>query len=547
MSKSIKKTLFFLIYLSAISALGLSGRSYAASFAYVSNSYDNTVSVVGLSDNTVTTSINVGSWPYGVAVSPAGDYVYVTNGGDDTVSVIRTFDNIVTASVSVGKSPGGIAVNSDGTYVYVTNNDDDSVSVIQTSTNTVISTIEVGLWPEGLAVSPEGEYVYVVNTGDDSLSVIQTYDHTVVETIQVGQWPYGVAVSPAGNHVYVSNTGDNTVSVIRTIDSTVLSTVKVGRRPIGLDLTPDGEYLYVAASTDNALSVIRTSDNTVIATTIVDEWPWGVTVTPSGEYVYVSNIADDTVSVIRTADNIVTDTIPVGADPYSLGEFIAEVPDNINWLDTVVGGERVGILGKTNVISVESIESVDPYTIADEANKPRNLPLGLIGFNLKVDSPGDIAEVTIYFPNPAGENTSWHKYDPINGWQDYSVYSRFSADRRSVTLELKDGGHGDADGTENGIIVDPGGLGSTTSSVSGGGGGGGGCFIATAAYGSQVERHVAKHDALRTGVRWSLLPLIGPGWLTLQPGPMVTFALTFFLLTIMSAGCVILFKRIYCR
>ena len=251
-----------------------------------------------------------------------------------------------------------------------------------------------------------------------------------------------------------------------------------------MDLTPDGEYLYVAASTDNALSVIRTSDNTVIATIPVDEWPWGVAVSPSGEYVYVSNIADDTVSVISTADNTVADTISVGADPYSLGEFTVEVPDNINWLDTVVSGERVGILGKTNVTAVESIESVDPYTIADEANRPRNLPLGLISFNLRVDSPGDIAEVTIYFPNPAGEYTSWHKYDSINGWQDYAAYSRFSADRMSVTLELRDGGQGDADGTENGIIVDPGGLGSITSAESGGGGGGGGCFIATAAYGS---------------------------------------------------------------
>ena len=92
MSKSIKKTLFFLIYLSAIFTLGLDGRSYAASYAYVSNSYDNTVSVVRLSDNSVTTSIEVGTWPYGVAVSPAGDYVYSrrTGAGNGDVAGSRT-------------------------------------------------------------------------------------------------------------------------------------------------------------------------------------------------------------------------------------------------------------------------------------------------------------------------------------------------------------------------------------------------------------------------------------------------------------------------
>jgi hypothetical protein len=61
-----------------------------------------------------------------------------------------------------------------------------------------------------------------------------------------------------------------------------------------------------------------------------------------------------------------------------------------------------------------------------------------------------------------------------------------------VILELKDGGFGDGDGTENGIIVDPSGFGTASYSIpaattSSEGGGGGGCFIATAAYGSILE------------------------------------------------------------
>jgi len=60
-----------------------------------------------------------------------------------------------------------------------------------------------------------------------------------------------------------------------------------------------------------------------------------------------------------------------------------------------------------------------------------------------------------------------------------------------VTLVLKDGDYGDADGTANGIIVDPSGpvyssSGSTTTT----GGSSSGCFIATAAYGSYMEPHV---------------------------------------------------------
>jgi YVTN family beta-propeller protein len=262
-----------------------------------------------------------------------------------------------------------------------------------------------------------------------------------------------------------------------------MATVKVGIRPIGIAVTPDGAYVYVAASRDNKVSVIRTSDNTVVAAIKVGEWPWGIAMTPNGEYVYVSSIADDTVSVLRTVDNSVTATIAVGADPYSLGNFIASTPDDIKWVDTFVGDQQIGILGKTGVTSIESAESVDPNTVADTRNRPGSMPWGLISFRLTVDTPGDRAEVTIYFPDAAGSNASWHKYDSINGWQDYADHATFSPDRRSVTVELQDGGYGDADGTANGIIIDPSGLGSASSTELESNGGGGGCFIATAAHG----------------------------------------------------------------
>jgi hypothetical protein len=38
---------------------------------------------------------------------------------------------------------------------------------------------------------------------------------------------------------------------------------------------------------------------------------------------------------------------------------------------------------------------------------------------------------------------------------DYSDYAEFSKNRKTIYLTLKDGGFGDADGIENGIIVDP--------------------------------------------------------------------------------------------
>ena len=48
-------------------------------------------------------------------------------------------------------------------------------------------------------------------------------------------------------------------------------------------------------------------------------------------------------------------------------------------------------------------------------------------------------------------------YDHVYGWQDYSDYAVFNVARDELTIEIKDGGRGDGDNTENGVIVNLGG------------------------------------------------------------------------------------------
>lgn len=132
---------------------------------------------------------------------------------------------------------------------------------------------------------------------------------------------------------------------------------------------------------------------------------------------------------------------------------------DIKCVNTVVGDGQIGVKEDTNVTSIESIKSIDPDDISDTENKPDEMPLGLISFRLKVDNAGDTAKVTVYLSEPAPRWAKWYKYHPINGWQDYSEHAIFSEDGKSVTVELKDGSYGDADGKANGFIVDPSGLG----------------------------------------------------------------------------------------
>jgi hypothetical protein len=124
------------------------------------------------------------------------------------------------------------------------------------------------------------------------------------------------------------------------------------------------------------------------------------------------------------------------------------------------------------------LRTVNPESIVDNEGKPQDFPFGLLSFRLVVER-GASTKIIIYFSNVAPLGSKWFKYDPIIGWADFSGFGEFASDRRSVVLELTDGGAGDSDGRANTIIIDPSGVGTLNTAGGGtaGGGGGGGCFI----------------------------------------------------------------------
>jgi hypothetical protein len=120
----------------------------------------------------------------------------------------------------------------------------------------------------------------------------------------------------------------------------------------------------------------------------------------------------------------------------------------------------VSIKGCSTCLGVESVESEDVRQLDSYAyGKPASMPFALINFKIAVAKPGDTAVVKLYFSKAASYSSKWYKYDPIaDRWYDFSAYAKFAGDRKSVTLTLKDGGPGDADGVANGVIVDPAGV-----------------------------------------------------------------------------------------
>jgi YVTN family beta-propeller protein len=114
----------------------------------------------------------IGFFPDQVAVDTTTNRIYVANAFDDDVSVINGSTDTVIDTILVGDQPVGIAANAAKNRIYVTNDLDGTVSVIDGSTNTVVAEVNVGTNPFGIDVNPLTDRIYVANRSDDTVSVV---------------------------------------------------------------------------------------------------------------------------------------------------------------------------------------------------------------------------------------------------------------------------------------------------------------------------------------------------------------------------------------
>ena len=278
---------------------------------YVTNNYDNTVSMINAARCNATRTdgcgqrfpvIGVGKGPNVTAIDQATHTLYVPNNGPGgsggstgsggtTVSLINTATCNVTSqagcrspapTATVGHTPFGVT-DADGT-VYAWNNDDATVSLInaatcnaarRTSCHKAKPTVNTGVNDGPGASNPRTHTVYVVDDGDDTVSVLdsatcnardQAGCPAVAPTFVSGEFPGLVLPDPATGTVYVANIVGNTVSVLdgAACDAThhagcrhPASTVPDKEALIAAD--PATHTLYGGSLTQKQIDVINTA------------------------------------------------------------------------------------------------------------------------------------------------------------------------------------------------------------------------------------------------------------------------------------------------
>ena len=151
--------------------------------------------------------MNVGLWPYNIAVTPNGKLAISANNGNagaadgqaDTVSIIdleakppRVNDHVV-----VGDGPEGFVIsptgkmavamllrgsNSDKQAWFYNRNGSVAVLKIDGKKVTKVGEVEVRGLPEGAVFSPDGKYLYVGNFLDSDVSILKVDGTKVTDT-----------------------------------------------------------------------------------------------------------------------------------------------------------------------------------------------------------------------------------------------------------------------------------------------------------------------------------------------------------------------------
>ncbi|MFV7236573.1 hypothetical protein [Flavobacterium sp. ZB4R12] len=306
--------------------------------AYVVNGEDATISVIKLSTNEVTETINLMGtgtdmimWPHHISTHsnhlaigvPGMDFSAGHLGGTAGMTgkllVIDAMNGTTVKNMNLPLMNHNTTYSPNGIEIWVPQMDmNGKVLVYNASTYALTNTITVGMMPAELTFSSDGTKAYVANGDDDTISVINVSTKAVVATITVGDNPVGAWTGSDGK-MYVDNEDGQSISVINVATNAVDQTIVLGFMP-GI------------ASHNGAKSELWVSDP---MNGKVHYWTWdagmmmwmhsgvfntgagahAISFTTDGNTAYVTNQTANTVSVVNVTNHTVTKTISVGKKP----------------------------------------------------------------------------------------------------------------------------------------------------------------------------------------------------------------------------------------
>lgn len=322
-------------------------------YMYVCNQGSATVSVIDVSTNTITDTVDLqelgfsaNAKPHHAVADKDGEFWYVTLIGENKV---LKFDrnNELQGSAEL-EVPGLMAMHPDKDLLYVGRsmsavNPPQSFGIVNRTTMEVLEEVDLFFTrPHAITTTPNGEWAYVGSLSENQILSLNT-ETDETNLINVPGNPHtfvNFAVTPDGNNMIATGqiSGKLLIFDIRDpLSPQLAATLDVGAQPWHPVISSDGKHAYFANKEDHSVSVINLEDGTIEATITGNglAQPHGAALSQDDKYLYITNNNLDgtynpeglketgnlpgTVVVINTETNTIEKVIEVGRYPSGIG------------------------------------------------------------------------------------------------------------------------------------------------------------------------------------------------------------------------------------
>lgn len=306
--------------------------------AYIVNGSSNDISVIQLSNDSLTETIdlNAATYPHHIYLNPAKTRLAVAitstdlsgghGGHGETpkglkVQIIDAVTGMIDKEIKLKKMPHNAIFNSSGTELWLgqSSSVQSQVLVYNTSNWSLKNTINVGAGLSEVTFSADGTMAFACNTDDGTVTLIDANNKTIHSTLTVGADPVGAWAASNGK-MYVDNETSKSISEITVSSMSVTATINLGFKPGFAAYNSNNGELWVSDAT-NGKVVYYTFDgsNWILQNSIsTGADAHAIAFTADGSKAYVSNQGANTVSVIDVATHTISKTIVVGTKPNGI-------------------------------------------------------------------------------------------------------------------------------------------------------------------------------------------------------------------------------------
>jgi YVTN family beta-propeller protein len=352
--------------ISSPNAVVFNGNPATSPTSLISSDATRIVTTVPLSANNGPIEVNN---TLGDALSP---FPFNTNVGSPQPSVGGA---AAQGALPAAVAPAGVAVSPDGRKFYVVDRGAGTVRVIRGSTLAAMQTVTVGGAPRSIVASPDGKRVYVAVAGIgvlvlDAANLFEYHRTTLDINDGPRDNPQGIAISPDGRTLLVSDGKAGGAVAVYTVSGNVLvaglpfTMPLASLAPLGVAFAPDGMRAYVAAAdiasaVPGSLHVFDPSNGAAIDSETIGVLPTAVAVSPNGNLVFVSNKGSNSVSIYNaTTASLINPAVIVGTEPTgiafapSAGQVF--VANRASSTVSVINAASFGIVNTPNLVNLQT-------------------------------------------------------------------------------------------------------------------------------------------------------------------------------------------------